>query len=723
MRLTPTVSVPLLAALVVGAGVTVLPAPAALAAPLQRSGPTRHVELQLRSAAGSLVANSAMIAGTATEAGILGLHVDLTSSTHLMLSGPQSIVDHYFPAEDTGKLGAVRAVPAVLAGDVLTAIDADSTTAVAAPHLNFDPSQLAVDYSATPVGGYPRVRPALTPQSPIVATLQLVGFDPAPLTAYSQHVAFANDPGYDPATMPVGNPQFTEVGVGRPPSFQSALDSDEASAEFALDEQTILGAAPEARLRAYVANNNSAGQLSAADAALADVTAGMPIVAFSTSWGTCEARVSQHYLNALDDVYHRLTMAGVTVFAASGDDGTLDCRSNGDTNAAVDFPAASPWVVGVGGTQHTGTAPDTAWADPRDGSGSGGGTSEVFYRPSYQAASGSGSARMVPDIAVDADSRTGFAIYRPDHSAPGGYDTPTPNQTVGGTSLSAPLAASLLTNIEVAHGFATALPRGLGDIHRALYTANLVAPGSITDVLTADDSNAAQYIQPVGGGYDKSTGLGVPVWSTLANALYAPVPAATVGPRVTVAKTVSQGAQFHFSPPPGSTAIGWYVDDAHADAGCEGNPYHSAALVKLPLGRVALAIHSIGTNLVCSQATDMVVYVGLDDRTSKRTHGWASDRDAAAFAGTYIQSHTLDSTASWSKVDGRVYDVVLDRQKAAGRAGIYIDGKLARIISVGSSRDHWALKSTVSAKTHGKHTITVKVLSGTVRVDGLLLHP
>ena len=80
------------------------------------------------------------------------------------------------------------------------------------------------------------------------------------------------------------------------------------------------------------------------------------------------------------------------------------------------------------------------------------------------------------------------------------------------------------------------------------------------------------------------------------------------------------------------------------------------------------------------------------------------------------------SSVTWSKVDGRVYDVLLDQQKAAGRAAIYVDGKLSRVISVGSKKNHWALPSTVAARVHGKHTITVTVLSGTVRVDGLQQH-
>ena len=121
--------------------------------------------------------------------------------------------------------------------------------------------------------------------------------------------------------------------------------------------------------------------------------------------------------------------------------------------------------------------------------------------------------------------------------------------------------------------------------------------------------------------------------------LYAAAPAPSAGPRLSVAARTPQSAQFTFRSPPGVPAIGWYVDDAHNDAGCEGNPYHAAALVKLPLGRTALAIHSIGPDLVCSKATTMVVVAGLDDRVAKRSHGWANDHDKAAYGGTFLQSH------------------------------------------------------------------------------------
>ena len=55
------------------------------------------------------------------------------------------------------------------------------------------------------------------------------------------------------------------------------------------------------------------------------------IVALSTSWGTCESEFSDRFafrhdtVKAVGNILKSLTAAGVTIFAASGDDGIYDC--------------------------------------------------------------------------------------------------------------------------------------------------------------------------------------------------------------------------------------------------------------------------------------------------------------------------------------------------------------------------------------------------------------
>ena len=111
---------------------------------------------------------------------------------------------------------------------------------------------------------------------------------------------------------------------------------------------------------------------------------------------------------------------GVTVLAASGDDGASD----GDTSGTptVDFPAASPYVVGCGGTKLTISgstiSSEQAWNELSANEGAtGGGVSEVFALPSFQQSANVPKApngfvgRGVPDVAGDADPETGYSVW------------------------------------------------------------------------------------------------------------------------------------------------------------------------------------------------------------------------------------------------------------------------------------------------------------------------
>src|ERR1700722_15824921 len=103
---------------------------------------------------------------------------------------------------------------------------------------------------------------------------------------------------------------------------------------------------------------------------------------------------------------------GVTVLAASGDNGASDGTTNG--TPTVDFPAASPFVIGCGGTKLTisGTSigSEVAWNELSANEGAtGGGVSEVFALPNFQKSADVPKApnglagRGVPDVAGDAD--------------------------------------------------------------------------------------------------------------------------------------------------------------------------------------------------------------------------------------------------------------------------------------------------------------------------------
>jgi subtilase family serine protease len=133
----------------------------------------------------------------------------------------------------------------------------------------------------------------------------------------------------------------------------------------------------------------------------------------------------------------------------------------------VDLPASEPLTLAVGGTslqasQATGGyIGETAWNIPPSAGGpaaGGGGFSGLFPRPAYQdGIAGVGATRGVPDVAADADHRTGMAIA----FSGGGKDYILLGG--GGTSVAAPLWAAV---IALANQYAD---RDLGFVNPALY--------------------------------------------------------------------------------------------------------------------------------------------------------------------------------------------------------------------------------------------------------------
>ena len=197
----------------------------------------------------------------------------------------------------------------------------------------------------------------------------------------------------------------------------------------------------------------------------------------------------------------------------------------------MEFPAASPHVVAVGGTRlHLSTkgtwASETVW----NGLGAGGGgCSTVFGAPSWQAAlagwSGVGCAgeRAVADIAADADPYTGVAVadsLDPECEYGGQHWC-----TLGGTSLASPLIAAVFALAGGSHGveypaetlYANAPPEGGiaarrdRGLQRRMHPAltNPPACRAARSLQEAADCGE-QAICLSGSGYDGPTGLGSP---------------------------------------------------------------------------------------------------------------------------------------------------------------------------------------------------------------------
>ena len=224
----------------------------------------------------------------------------------------------------------------------------------------------------------------------------------------------------------------------------------------------------------------------------------------SQSFGATENTFPDHQsLYDLRYAFENAAAHNVTVLASSGDTGATNYVLDGSgvyPYPVNSWPSADPLVTSIGGTQlHLDAdgnriAPDQAW---NDGYGAtGGGLSQVFSRPSYQATVKSvvGDSRGTPDISASA-AVDGAAILYYSFSRPGWH-------LVGGTSEAAPIFSGIVALTAQLAG------HRLGQINPALYHLNASHKPGIVDVTTGDNSFAGVTGYPATPGYDLSTGVG-----------------------------------------------------------------------------------------------------------------------------------------------------------------------------------------------------------------------
>ena len=189
-----------------------------------------------------------------------------------------------------------------------------------------------------------------------------------------------------------------------------------------------------------------------------------------------------------------------------GHNGVTFLSASGDTGQPGSYPAYSPNVVAVGGTDLATDAggnyiSEVAW------SGSGGGQSQYESQPSYQ----SGlpySHRAMPDVSFNADPDTPFSVCD-------SYDfgAGTPWAEFGGTSFATPCWAGLLAIVNqerASYGGATldglsqTLPRLYG-----IYNDPVKYAADFHDITSGSNGF------PAGHGYDLVTGIGSPIANKL----------------------------------------------------------------------------------------------------------------------------------------------------------------------------------------------------------------
>jgi kumamolisin len=233
-------------------------------------------------------------------------------------------------------------------------------------------------------------------------------------------------------------PKFTAVsvdGVRNRPGRDRAADG-----EVMLDIEVIGAIAPGAEQLVYFAPISDRGFVDAVTTALFDPRG--PSV-LSISWGQAEDQWTEQARRALDQAFRAAAALGVTVCAASGDNGWTDGVEG--RVAHVDYPASSPHVLACGGTHLEETDDGIAeivWN--HDGNSTGGGVSSYYDVPAWQESArvppsvnaDRSPGRGVPDVAGNADPDTGYLV------GDGVTDHP-----YGGTSAVAPLWAALVAQL------------------------------------------------------------------------------------------------------------------------------------------------------------------------------------------------------------------------------------------------------------------------------------
>jgi subtilase family serine protease len=280
----------------------------------------------------------------------------------------------------------------------------------------------------------------------------------------------------------------------------------------------------------YVGNNSNYSVWDSINYAVDNQIA--PII--STSYGDCETDLGSANYSTLNAVLEQAAAQGQSVVAAAGDNGSTDCY--GYTNLttsqqealAVDFPASSQYVTGMGGTEFPAAdvsssnttywesasgsdvissalsyIPEQVWNDDSSSNGlssGGGGVSALTSRPRWQiGATGipSGSYRLVPDVSLDASpNNAGYLFCSSDSSATGisgscsnGFrDSDDQYLTVAGGTTLYKLASESSTYVSAFHDITSG--------------SNQCTAGS------SYCSTSGESDYPATAGYDEASGLG-----------------------------------------------------------------------------------------------------------------------------------------------------------------------------------------------------------------------
>lgn len=408
------------------------------------------------------------------------------------------------------------------------------------------PSQINGIYDATPVNKklYDKG------QGQTLAVYELSGYKRADIRVYEQQFG-----------LPDVNIVDKNV-LGGPIAIQGSKDS--GASEVELDIELQIAAAPEAKkVLVYNAPNTELGALAEYQKIVQDNSADV----VSSSWAlACEFGVSSQSTLAENQFFLQAAIQGQSLFIASGDSGAFGCARAGitlppDQALQIGDPNNQPYVTIVGGTSfraegagakghgavlfdpgtnpnpaYPGTSKEVVWnqgctaqqTDCGTFGAAGGGVSRIWAEPDYaanlttgaflpgvaeQAFSQTGAycnqqpgvlCRQSPDVSLDADPATGYAVFCTDPGDPlcvtGDLGTPGWLR-IGGTSCAAPIYSGFVALANQYH-------KGrIGLFNYPVYQFDSPAgyASQLHDITTGDNGH-----YPAGPNYDMATGLGTP---------------------------------------------------------------------------------------------------------------------------------------------------------------------------------------------------------------------
>jgi kumamolisin len=397
--------------------------------------------------------------------------------------------------------GLVDRVAGILGLDPRLPVSVQNTAADGPPKRGLAPRDLAIAYNFAPLWDQ-----GFTGDGQNIAILQF-GLDT------DEDLAVFDD------AFGISGPLPERIAIGdglvaAPASFAT---------EATLDTQVVRATAPDAQILVF-GFENTESMATAVDTIVADGRASM----ISLSYGKCflpgEFMFPQE-VEAGFTSFAAAALAGVTMYAASGDWGAFSCHVFDPTEhrETTFWPSCTDNVVSVGGTfletRDDGTyLRETGWQDYLTTGGTGGGFSPVDPMPAWQQGPGvqndrSNGTRQCPDVAAVADPDTGYIIYVTDAETGQGSWT-----TVGGTSAAAPLWAGIQALMQQAAA-AQGIDR-FGFMAPRYYRIAQDAPDAFHDV-----TRGGNLVDDAVAGWDFATGVGSPDVARLTDAVIADIAA------------------------------------------------------------------------------------------------------------------------------------------------------------------------------------------------------